>query len=268
MGSTCTIESKELGDVKSTFKARKFERSKVNYDQGIAMEDPYAFSGAPLARAHTRISDGARLDTYPNSELGQKNPTNKEPIPPVRRVQEMNTYSQNAQKRFQAAQRGQHSFDQALGVYAYQNGNTYNGQYRSGLREGIGEEITPNGDGYNGEWRNDMKHGRGVMVLANGDHYVGDFFENRAEGNGVFLRLFDGEMVSYNGEFKNGVEDGQGTETYPDGSNFKGGFLKNSKNGQGTFTFKDGSTFRGSFEDDIITGHGKCSIFLINFSIF
>ena len=255
MGSTCTIERHDL-----------------DLDDEPKPAPPPPKTNLPPTPTPTptgRIGEGARLYTYPDSELGQRNGGGNEPLAPIRKVDAMNPYSSLAQKRFQNYQRGPHQTNPGRdSVYVYQNGNTYSGALVNGLREGVGEETTPAGDGYNGEWKNDMKHGRGVMVLANGDHYVGDFIENRAEGNGVFYRLFDDERVRYEGEFVNGLEQGKGVETYPDQSHYDGDFVQNEKHGKGTFTFQDQSKFIGDFKHDIISGHGKSSEllhFLIKF---
>jgi len=47
------------------------------------------------------------------------------------------------------------------GVYRYPDGSTYQGQYKRGLREGLGVLITKDGAVYSGNWSNDKKDGRG-----------------------------------------------------------------------------------------------------------
>ena len=43
------------------------------------------------------------------------------------------------------------------GVYRFNNGDIYTGNFAAGKKNGIGKYNYSNGDIYEGEWKNDMK---------------------------------------------------------------------------------------------------------------
>ena len=65
------------------------------------------------------------------------------------------------------------------GKKVWQNGRVYIGDFKNGLRDGIGMgEI--NGNKYEGEWKDDKIHGQGKFTLADGDSYEGEWKDVRA----------------------------------------------------------------------------------------
>lgn len=62
------------------------------------------------------------------------------------------------------------------GVYnAYGNG-IYTGEFKFGMREGVGTIVFTNGDEFTGEWFQDKPWGRGVYKSArDGSTYTGDW---------------------------------------------------------------------------------------------
>lgn len=116
-------------------------------------------------------------------------------------------------------------------------GERYEGEWKQGLRHGIGTAHWPDGDLYTGQWMHDHPHGKGVYFKSNGEryegdwemgkrqgkgkaqwpdgsYYIGDFRNDRADGRGVF---FDTGGVRYEGEFKNGMAHGNGVLITPAG---------------------------------------------------
>lgn len=76
-------------------------------------------------------------------------------------------------------------------VMVFSTGNRYDGELRSGQRNGCGTYTFKNGKRYVGEFRNDQFEGQGIWMLGNGDRYVGSFRANQCQGEGTFL-LADG----------------------------------------------------------------------------
>lgn len=280
MGNTCTSESDEFKDYDFGKKKKaalspesqgRFNQTHLKLDPAIDHKDPFDYedSDIDINRLATRnanqmpAGEGILLPQYPNSTLGNTNFGGDEPIPPITSSASMNPYSELAKKRLESTPPSGVTTDPALannptfGPYAYENGNTFTGQFKAGLREGTGEETTPDGDGYLGQWLRDMKHGKGRMVLANGDLYAGDFFENKAQGNGIYVRGFGKDVIRYTGEFKAGEQNGYGVETYPGGACYKGDFVRNMKCGQGEFMFPDQTKYKGEFKDNLANGKGK-----------
>ena len=50
----------------------------------------------------------------------------------------------------------------------YENGDTYEGEWKKGMIEGKGKFIAKNGDAYEGQWKNDKKHGKGIYKRVSG----------------------------------------------------------------------------------------------------
>ena len=69
------------------------------------------------------------------------------------------------------------------GVYAFQNGNHYEGQWVCDVKEGKGTMTYVNGEKYEGEWKNDKAHGKGTLTYVRGDKYVGDWWEAKKHGH-------------------------------------------------------------------------------------
>ena len=58
-----------------------------------------------------------------------------------------------------------------LGVYKYENGATYTGQYSNGNRHGKGRQVWTDGSVYDGFWENDKSNGYGRLIHIEGDVY-------------------------------------------------------------------------------------------------
>lgn len=87
------------------------------------------------------------------------------------------------------------------GTMVYPNGNRYDGEYKSGYRNGCGTFTFSNGRRYIGQFEADQFNGQGTWILESGERYIGEFENNRCSGKGTFIFL--------NGSSKSGVwEDG------------------------------------------------------------
>ena len=148
------------------------------------------------------------------------------------------------------------------GIYIYEDGGTYAGEWRNNKPSGQGFFIDSLGFRYLGEWKNGKENGEGKRLLPNGDFYSGRFIDgvlNSTQGtynwknggeykgefkdrkpNGQGIKLFDGkEEYPYIGRVKDGHEHGYGTRYYPDGSIFSGSWKDSYKHGPGML-FVDG----------------------------
>jgi hypothetical protein len=83
-----------------------------------------------------------------------------------------------------------------------------------------------NGDRYQGEFRDDLPNGQGSYSFANGDQYLGEFRDGAFNGNGV---LVFANQSKYVGQFRNGEYDGVGTEYLPNGHKGRSGMWFNSE---------------------------------------
>lgn len=104
----------------------------------------------------------------------------------------------------------------------------------------------PNGDKYEGEWKDNQRHGHGVLVRPDGTRYVGQWIDDRPGGMGT-LTGADGSR--YTGEWKDGKRHGQGTADLPDGTRYEGQWANDKAHGKGSLTYPDGTTHTGQWED-------------------
>lgn len=61
----------------------------------------------------------------------------------------------------------------------------YSGNWRNGLKSGVGVAQFRNGDVYEGEWRSNKMHGQGRYTWRDGTSFSGCFREVRSSGNVV-----------------------------------------------------------------------------------
>eukprot|EP01036_Dinobryon_divergens_P027651 gene27651-36461_t len=93
------------------------------------------------------------------------------------------------------------------GVFIYQSGDIYDGEWMMNQKHGMGTYTMSNGDKYIGEFNLGIRWGKGRYEFASGAVYEGDFRANKMHGTGVFT-FSDG--IQYKGEFEDGVFHGSG----------------------------------------------------------
>ena len=81
-----------------------------------------------------------------------------------------------------------------------ESGANYDGEWKNGLRDGLGKQTWPDGSIYEGEWINDKSHGKGKLIHADGDIYEGDWTEDKANGKGNYQHVngakYEGDVRS------------------------------------------------------------------------
>jgi hypothetical protein len=68
------------------------------------------------------------------------------------------------------------------------DGSHYEGPYRSGRRNGIGQCRYANKDIFRGKFVADKRSGKGSLLRANGDVYVGCFENDELSGPGLLRK--------------------------------------------------------------------------------
>lgn len=173
------------------------------------------------------------------------------------------------------------------GVYRYQNGTIYSGEFSSNNPHGTGTLISVDGTKYVGEWKKSLKEGEGKMIFTSGETYSGQFTANRFHGYGIY-QYKNGNR--YEGYWKGGKPHGEGTLYQPDQPSLVGiwseGTLQQQEgqreedvveslpdgkvvyerlpdcniqhcaSGMGTFTYGDGTTYEGEFLNGVPHGQG------------
>lgn len=98
-------------------------------------------------------------------------------------------------------------------------GESYRGQWWSGMKHGTGVYRWSDGTSYAGQWNRDTEHGRGEKRYANGDSYQGEWRDGLFHGRGTY-RWSDG--TRYEGQWEDNMEHGYGVKTFRDGTVQKG----------------------------------------------
>lgn len=78
----------------------------------------------------------------------------------------------------------------------------YNGQVVANKLSGHGKLTFENGDTYEGDFKNGAFHGKGTFMSKEGWSYVGEFKKGVADGQG---KLITEANVVYEGRFKQGI---------------------------------------------------------------
>lgn len=118
-----------------------------------------------------------------------------------------------------------------LGVYVWNDGSWYAGEWDGANRSGRGQQLYRDGGHYDGEWRNHNRHGRGEVRWPNGDRYVGDWSDDRRTGNGTYY--------------------------WPNGSRHVGEWLNNQRHGRGIAYFANGNRREAVWRDDRLHGTAR-----------
>ena len=171
------------------------------------------------------------------------------------------------------------------GIYIYENGNIYTGEFSNGRRQGSGICYFSDGTEYKGSWKNDQMDGKGTISypdgrVQNGIWKMGSMMEYSAQAqkpvygygntqestqstpvvvarcisgdckNGFGTYLFQ-DSSRYIGTFINSIPEGRGTIYYANGERFEGSVREGRLNGRGTIFFPDGRRVSGDWEDGV-----------------
>lgn len=160
------------------------------------------------------------------------------------------------------------------GSLRWQDGTTYEGEWRGGLQDGWGRFARLDGSLKEGIWRAGRLTGRGGRILdPDGSQYEGDLVDGLPNGHGTKKegRFMNRGASMYVGEWERGLRHGYGVldditvgEKYmgmwagglrqgpacvvnSDGIYYEGSFVNNRLTGGGLMIFEDGAVYEGEF---------------------
>lgn len=138
-----------------------------------------------------------------------------------------------------------------MGSFITSNGR-FEGEFKNGMRTGIGKQTNNNGSSYEGEFLDGDFNGQGTYRWANGRQYKGQFVKNRSHGFGV--QTFSNG--TYKGYFKDDKPNGVGVRIYSPNNKYEGQWKNGLFHGIGTLYL--GLKGRVEFESckDQVTGYG------------
>jgi hypothetical protein len=124
--------------------------------------------------------------------------------------------------------------------------------------------LWQNGSSYVGEFRNGLKHGKGKWRSAKGPQsniYEGDYALDKKAGYGIF-QWASGNL--YKGEYADDEREGFGEMTWTDGSMYQGDWFRGIQHGTGKMVFPNGIIKEGYFDNNIFRGQQQPQRFLDN----
>ena len=138
-------------------------------------------------------------------------------------------------------------------VEDYENGDSYDGEFRSNKRHGTGIYYHVNGDKYNGNWKANKKHGPGIYTYADGSSYEGDFVDDKRSGEGIF-NFANGDK--YKGEWRNNKKHGKGILYFANGDRFEGEWKDDECSSRTVFYYTNGDRYEGDCKNGKRHGNG------------
>lgn len=148
--------------------------------------------------------------------------------------------------------------DDRDGLMIWRNGDSYQGSFWNGMRDGMGTMTYANGSEYVGTWECNKMHGEGTRRFPNGNVYFGSYNQGKRQGkNGQFLFL-NGDV--YTGDFENDHFHGKGVYKHKGGVIFEGSFVHSKRQGLGVCKYLNKNTDTSWYENDKAVGKGvRCN---------
>ena len=140
-----------------------------------------------------------------------------------------------------------------IGRHEWENGDRYEGEFADDRPNGKGKYQFGNGDAYEGEVKAGVIAGRGIYRTKGGDQIEGTFVEGRANGTGIY-RFASGDR--YEGEMAAGRLQGKGRYYSKSGDRIEGAFADGRAQGPGVYHFANGDRYEGELKDGAIAGQG------------
>ena len=140
------------------------------------------------------------------------------------------------------------------GLYQFENGNKYGGEFKRGFMHGSGAIVFANGNKYNGDWREGSREGVGVYYFLTGNVYTGSFRKNKFDGRGTMTFSSGNKYV---GNWENDQPQGEGIYTFASSDRYEGTFLNGKFNGFGKMFYKNGEKYVGEWRNNVRNGSGK-----------
>lgn len=162
------------------------------------------------------------------------------------------------------------------GVYAFPNGDKYEGAFRdnqphgwgvatskdglrhegdfvSSARTGRARVKYPDGGSFEGTFENDRMHGSGILVSPDGNQFRGEFKDGKHHGRGVYAYA---SGALYQGEYEGGQRHGLGVYGFPDGWRYEGEYRRGQRHGKGVLVTPDGHRYEGEFRSGVKNAFG------------
>jgi hypothetical protein len=150
--------------------------------------------------------------------------------------------------------------------YKWSNGETYEGELKNGLFEGMGIYFWSDGSAYSGQWKGGLKHGQGILLNSYGTTTAGYWKDNNYYGTTppptetVVTPVVPTPTVTptatTTGCVSGDCDNGFGKYIYSDGDVYEGNFFLSYRHGFGKYTYAEGDMYDGIWSWNVRTGLG------------
>lgn len=139
-----------------------------------------------------------------------------------------------------------------VGLYKFSDERGfYSGNWRHGLRHGMGTELNQQGR-FQGQFNRDWRLGPGSQVSACGDSFRGQYGGSRHH-----IR----ESLIFGDEYSDGLRHGPGRMRFVDGSVYEGEFRDGVPHGRGRYVRASGAVDEGTFSEwSALQGYGSSTV--------
>jgi len=124
----------------------------------------------------------------------------------------------------------------------------YEGEWKNGMRHGVGRLWWTDDDRYIGSWKDDKKNGQGMMVWSNGDQYNGGWRDDLRHGSDCKYKYAVGGV--FRGTYNHDERHGPGVYEWSDGDKFVGEWKFGGRHGKGIFITNDGTRIVQFWQED------------------
>lgn len=132
------------------------------------------------------------------------------------------------------------------------NRKYYDGEWVSGIRQGMGTMMWNDGSWYKGGWKNGSRHGKGEFHYSNGNKFVGIFNEGKRHGEGTFY-WNNGDRLE--ATWVNDVKQGAAVYYWSDGATCeKRNYVDDKREGRASKWFSTGWHESGNYVNDVREG--------------
>jgi len=138
---------------------------------------------------------------------------------------------------------------QGQGRYTYRGGDFFEGCFDKNLKSGLGRVTYKNGAFYHGYFKSGVREGEGTFRYANGDIYSGSWSGGTKQGKGTYV--YAKTKYSYEGDWKEG-QIVSGTWSLTDGTKYVGGFSAQKPEGDGVWHTAKGTMVEGAYTQQVL----------------
>jgi|GEM_PF-1054691 hypothetical protein len=143
------------------------------------------------------------------------------------------------------------------GVYEYNSGAVYRGQWREGRRDGYGEWTLSDGAVYKGQWREGRMDGYGLRRYPDGSEYTGQWSNGHKDGYG---RLGYANGVELMGQWRRGRFSGYGIMVYDNKLRYEGQWRDGEIDGYGRMNVSNSFIYEGTWKNGRMHGWGVMTL--------